>query len=66
MIEDLRKQANEAPEQREESDKGRNRSSGSHFLGMTPFQRFVIAVMLLITTSLIGVFVLMVMGKIVF
>ena len=65
MIEDLRKQADEAPEPGEESDKDRGQSSERRFFGMTPFQRFVIALMLLMTTILIGVFVLMVTGKIV-
>jgi hypothetical protein len=63
MIEDLRKQAGESQEL-EESDKGHSRSSGRRFLGMTPMQRFVIALMLLMTICLIGMFILMVTGKI--
>jgi len=36
----------------------------SRFLGMTSFQRFVIAVMLMITVFIIGAMFLFVMGKI--
>jgi hypothetical protein len=65
MIEDLRKQADEAPEPGEESDKDRGQPSERRFFGMTAFQRFVIALMLLMTTCLFGMFILMVTGKIV-
>jgi hypothetical protein len=34
------------------------------FLGMTPFQRFVIAIMLFIIVLLIGSFALLIMGRV--
>jgi len=39
--------------------------SSGRFLGMTPFQRLVIAVMLLFWVSIMGIFLLMISGRIV-
>ncbi len=39
-------------------------ASSSRFLGMTPIQRFVIAVMLMFAVCIIGAMALLVMGKI--
>jgi hypothetical protein len=41
------------------------RSGGKSFLGLTPPQRFVLAIMLFLYTTLLGCFALMVFGKIV-
>ncbi len=39
-------------------------SSGSRFLGMTAFQRFALALMLLITVCVLGAMLLLVTGRI--
>ncbi len=38
-------------------------SSGGRFLGMTPFQRFALALMLFITVCMLGAMLLLVTGK---
>ncbi len=40
------------------------RSSGGRFLGMTPFQRFALALMLFITVCMLGAMLLLVTGRI--
>lgn len=42
----------------------RKRSRSGKFLGMTSFQRFIIAVMLMIATCIMGVMCLLLAGKI--
>jgi hypothetical protein len=69
MLDDFRKQADESPfynddihaPEFEPAPVERRR----YFLGMTPAQRFVIALMLLFVVCLIGTFGLLVMGKVV-
>ena len=70
MFDDLRKQAGEGEieEPEEEQDayefKEKPRSASENFLGMTPFQRFVLALMLLMMVCIISVLGLLVTGKI--
>lgn len=66
MFDDLRQQANEADFEEEDDEflsESQPRSSGL-FLGMTPPQRFLIAVMLLMMTCILGSFFLLVTEKI--
>lgn len=68
MFEDFRKQAEEAdfPEEEQESEPLIEKERGdSRFLGMTPVQRFIVAVMLLFMTIILGVLFLLVTSKIV-
>jgi hypothetical protein len=72
MFEDFRKQSDddslfeEHPEQQDQLDSDIVVSrSKQHFLGMTPPQRFVIAVMLLMMTCILGMFCLLVTEKVV-
>lgn len=72
MLDNLREQANSSPFYKEEaqfqqaagttSAAPQLRSSG-RILGMTPAQRFFIAVMLMFTVCILGALVLFVMGK---
>jgi hypothetical protein len=67
MFEDFRKQAEEAdfPEEEQESELHVERKDESNrFLGMTPVQRFIVAVMLLFMTIILGVLFLLVTSKI--
>jgi hypothetical protein len=69
MLEDLRKQADESDfdiftEEQEQNELPRSYSDG-RFLGLTPMQRFVIAVMLFAITCLLGSLWLVVTGKVV-
>ncbi len=67
MFEDFRKQAEQAEftddleEFRAEAKNGEEK----HFLGMTAFQRFVIAALLLVMTVLLGFLLLIVTSKVV-
>jgi len=63
MLDDLRQQADTAPFEEEPSEKWV--TPRKHFLGMTPFQRFVIALMLLFITCLLSSFCLLVTEKVV-
>lgn len=70
MFEDFRKQTTDDSfeEQPQESPLNADLLMDQHpqyFLGMTPPQRFVIAVMLLLMTCIIGVFFLLVTEKVV-
>ncbi len=73
MLEDLRKQADESAYEfedyeEEEPEEPTGWSArfyrGGKFLGMTPTQRFVLALMLLLLTCLFGFFFLLVTGRI--
>lgn len=68
MFEDFRKQAEQADfpdEIQEELQKlEAPKKSGGHFLGMTPVQRFILTLMLLIMIIILGVLFLMVTSKI--
>jgi hypothetical protein len=69
MFEDFRKQAEEADfseeDQEEELHVESLHSSGGRFLGMTPVQRFIIALMMLFMIIILGVLFLLVTSKIV-
>ncbi len=66
MLDDFREQANTSVFQEEDDP---NLEPGGQvekrFLGMTPLQRFLIAVMVLLIISILGVFFLLVAGKMV-
>ena len=73
MFDNLREQANSTPFYEDEADfneavsappKPQKTSTGGHFLGMTPVQRFIIAVMLLIAVCALGSMCLLITGKI--
>ncbi|RPI33705.1 MAG: hypothetical protein EHM70_05210 [Chloroflexota bacterium] len=67
MFDDLRQQADSSFEE-EEQDQGMETSRrvrpARNFLGMTPVQRFVIAVMVLMMTCILGSFCLLVSERI--
>jgi hypothetical protein len=69
MFDNLREQANSTPfyedEAQFQSVEGTNPTSptSSRFLGMSPIQRFVISVMLMIMVCAIGAMFLLVTGK---
>lgn len=63
MIEDLRQQANESFES--DTPATSTARPPARFLGMTPFQSFVIALLLLILTCLLSATCLLVTGRIV-
>lgn len=68
MLDDFRNQA-DTPFFEEDSkpeELGYEIETRREFLGMTPFQRFVIAVMLLLITLLLSSFCLLVTGKVTF
>jgi len=68
MFEDFRKQAEEAdfPEEEQEGEvTAEKKPEDSRFLGMTPVQRFIVAIMLLFMTIILGVLFLLVTSKIV-
>jgi hypothetical protein len=68
MFDDLRQQADDTAFEEEEQDaysyKDQVRKPKRTFLGMTPPQRFVLAVMLLMMTCLLSTFCLIVTEKI--
>jgi hypothetical protein len=67
MFEDFRKQAEQHEfEDKYEQDDLRTEISGDqkHFLGMTPLQRFIVALMLLFMTIILGGLFLLVTSKI--
>ncbi len=74
MFDNLREQANSTPFYEDEAQfreaeglsvpAPRRRASGGQFLGMTPFQRFVLALLLLIAVCVLGSMLLLVFGKI--
>lgn len=66
MFEDLRAQASVSFEEEEETPvEEMPRQVRRQFLGMTPVQRFVISLMLLLITCILGAFFLLVMEKVV-
>lgn len=70
MLDDLRERASDPDfftddeTTFEYKDKGSFRESPRLFLGMTPVQRFVIAVMILMMVCVMGIFLLLVTEKI--
>jgi len=70
MLDDLREQASESDffmgdeNDFEYSDVKISRPTVRHFLGMTPLQRFVIAVMVLLMVCVLGSFFLLVTERI--
>ena len=68
MLDDFRQQANTSPFFGEEDNPPppeSDRQVKQEFLGMTPFQRFVISVILLILTTVLGAIILLVTEKVV-
>ena len=70
MFEDFRKQAEQADfpdeDQEEESQVKDPNAKQGHFLGLTPMQRFIVALMLLFMIIVLGVLFLLVTSKITF
>jgi hypothetical protein len=69
MFEDFRKQAADADfpeENQEELRVGVAPKEGQYFLGLTPIQRFIVAVMLLFMTIILGGLFLVVTSSVVF
>ena len=68
MFEDFRKQAEQADfpdeEQEEELQAVDPNAKQGHFLGLTPMQRFIVALMLLFMIIILGVLFLLVTSKI--
>jgi hypothetical protein len=66
MFDDLRQQANEGDFEEPESDEveGTVAAQGNYFLGMTPQQRFLLAVMFAIWICIMGTFCLLATGKV--
>lgn len=64
MFDNLRQQSLENTEETPTVIHARRRSSDKLFLGLTPPQRFVLALMLFMYTTLLGCFALIVLGKI--
>lgn len=68
MFEDFRKQAEEADfpdeDQEEELHVEAPHDTGGYFLGMTPVQRFILALLLLMMAIILGVLVLLVTSKV--
>ena len=67
MLDDLREQASESPyyDEEEFEDLDDSQQGPSQFLGMTPVQRFIIALMLLFVTCLLSAFCLLVTERVV-
>ncbi|NPV75673.1 MAG: hypothetical protein HPY59_04780 [Anaerolineae bacterium] len=70
MLDDLRNSASsfieeEAPLEEEIVRKKRKKGQPKNFLGMTPPQRFLIALVLLLMTCVCGIFALLIFEKIV-
>jgi hypothetical protein len=69
MFDELRQQATEGDDIEEpESDEveGTTSAQGNYFLGMTPQQRFLLAVMFAMWICIMGVFCLLASGKVSF
>jgi hypothetical protein len=66
MFDDLRQQANEGDFEEPESDEVEDYVPGqaNYFLGMTPQQRFLLAVMFAIWICIMGAFCLLAAGKV--
>ncbi len=66
MFDDLRKEATEGEIAEEESDEVEDtvHVQGNYFLGMTPQQRFLLAVMIAIWICIMGAFCLLATGKV--
>ncbi len=68
MFEDFRKQAEEAALAAENQEAGAQKETPpentGYFLGMTPFQRFIVALLLLVMTVIIGGLFLVVTMKV--
>ncbi|MBM3143495.1 MAG: hypothetical protein FJ010_00740 [Chloroflexi bacterium] len=69
MLDDLREQADSAVFLEDEdafSDRGLSAPAYTLFLGMTPVQRFIIALMVMMTVCILSAFCLLVTEKIAF
>jgi hypothetical protein len=66
MFDDLRQQATEGDLEEPESDEVENTVpvQGNYFMGMTPQQRFLLAVMFAIWICIMGAFCLLATGKV--
>ena len=66
MFDDLRQQANEGDFEQPESDEVEDTApvQGNYFLGMTPQQRFLLAVMFVIWICIMGAFCLLATGRV--
>ena len=66
MFDDLRQQANEGDFEQPEDDEveGTAPVQSNYFLGMTPQQRFLLAVMFTIWICIMGAFCLLATGKV--
>jgi uncharacterized membrane protein HdeD (DUF308 family) len=66
MFDELRQQATEGDTEEPESDEieGTVSGQGNYFLGMTPQQRFLLAVMFALWVCIMGVFCLLATGKV--
>jgi hypothetical protein len=66
MFDELRQQATEGELEEPESDEVESTypGQGNYFLGMTPQQRFLLAVMLVIWMCIMGAFCLLATGKV--
>ncbi len=66
MFEDLRQQANEGDFDQSENDEVEDTVpvQGNYFLGMTPQQRFLLAIMFVIWICIMGAFCLLATGKV--
>jgi hypothetical protein len=68
MFEDFRKQTDDALFRDDEQGTGspiENKPPEGYFLGMTPVQRFIVSVLLLMMTVILGILFLLVTSKIV-
>jgi hypothetical protein len=68
MFDELRQQATEGELEEPESDEfeGTIPPQGNYFLGMTPQQRFLLAVMFAVWVCIMGAFCLLISGRVVF
>lgn len=66
MLEDFRQQAKTSPFfEEEDSTQGKKEPEKNYFLGLSPAQRFLVALLLLFMTCLVGTFLLLVTDKVV-
>jgi hypothetical protein len=65
MLDDLRQQASELFDQEEAPAPQAPPRPPTRFLGMTPFQAFIVALMLLVITCLLSSFCLLATGRVV-